>query len=263
MAKKIIFLISSIVFAVSLLSFSPLNSPKYAIRKIIIDAGHGGDDPGCFGSFSKEKDVSLKVANQLAEIFAENMPEVEIVKTRPDDNFVTLDNRARKANAENGDLFISIHCNSEPKKRAYGTETWVMGVDKFDKNLEEVVVRENSVILMEDNYKEVYEGFDPKSPESYILFNLYQNTYINNSLDLAGKIEHQFQNRVQRKSRGVKQAGYLVLWKTSMPSVLVELGFLTNSNEERYLNDELGQTYLASGIFRAVRDYKTELEEKN
>ncbi len=263
MAKKIIFLISSVVFVVSLLSFFPLNSPKYAIKKIIIDAGHGGDDPGCKGSFSKEKDISLKVANQLAEIFKENMPEIEIVKTRPDDKFVTLNNRARMANAEHGDLFISIHCNSEPKKRAYGTETWVMGVEKFDRNLEEVVIRENSVILMEEDYKEVYEGFDPKSPESYILFNLYQNAYIKNSLNLAGKIEDQFENRVRRRSRGVKQAGYLVLWKTSMPSVLVELGFLTHKNEEKYLNDELGQTYLASGIFRAVRDYKAEIEDKN
>ncbi len=263
MAKKIIIFISSVVFLVSVLSFSPLNNPKYEIRKIVIDAGHGGHDHGCKGSFSKEKDVALKVANQLSDIFKEYMPEVKIILTRPDDNFITLDGRARKANVESADLFISIHCNSGPSNRAYGTETWVMGVDKFDRNLEEVVVRENSAILLEDNYKEVYEGFDPKSPESYILFNLYQNTYINNSLNLAGKIEHQFKNRVNRRSRGVKQAGYLVLWKTSMPSVLVELGFLTHKNEERYLNDELGQNYLASGIYRAVRDYRVELESKN
>jgi N-acetylmuramoyl-L-alanine amidase len=261
--KKIIILVSTFVFLLSLLSFSPLNPAKNSLSRIVIDAGHGGDDPGCRGSFSREKDVALNVATQLKSILAEYMPEVKVILTRPDDKFITLNKRARIANTENADLFISIHCNSEPKKRAHGTETWVMGVEKFDKNLEEVVVRENSVILMEDNYKEEYEGFDPRSPESYILFSLYQNAFINSSLNLAGKIEDQFQNRVQRNSRGVKQAGWLVLWKTSMPSVLVELGFLTHKNEERYLNDELGQSYLASGIFRAVRDYKAELEEKN
>ena len=168
------------------------------------------------------------------------------------------------ANKNDADVFISIHCNAVPgnKDRIYGTETYVMGAHVDEGNFE-IAKRENSVILMEENYEERYEGFDPESPESLILFSIYQNAYIENSLDLAERVEEQFEKRVGRNSRGVRQAGFWVLWRTSMPSVLIEVGYLSNPKEEKYLNDDLGQVYLASGIFRALRDYKTEIESNN
>lgn len=261
--RKNIAVISILTIFFTLGAFSFLNPKQVKVVKIVIDPGHGGKDPGCIGKISNEKDVALDVALELGKLVKEYLPDVKIYFTRADDRFIGLYERAKLANVNDADLFVSIHCNADPQKRAYGTETWVMGINKSDKNLEEVVIRENSVILMEEDHVENYGGFDPKSPESYILFNLYQSAYINNSLNLAGKIEGQFKNRVQRNSRGVKQAGFLVLWKTSMPSVLIELGFLTHNQEERYLNDELGQTYLASAIYRAIRDYKQEIESMN
>jgi N-acetylmuramoyl-L-alanine amidase len=249
-------------FILVLASFSPLDTPTYKIKRIVIDAGHGGKDPGTHGDISKEKHIALDIAIELGEIINEYLPEVEVILTRQDDNFVELDNRARIANKNGADLFISIHCNAISNKNIHGTETWVMGLHKSETNLE-VAKRENSSILLEDNYEERYEGFDPNSPESQILFSLYQSAYIENSLNLAGKIEKQFKHRVGRHSRGVKQAGFIVLYKTAMPSVLVEVGFLSNPKEERDLNDDLQQTYIASGIFRAFRDYKNELEARN
>lgn len=169
------------------------------------------------------------------------------------------------ANKSGADLFISIHCNSLPentpeskKQSIHGTETYIMGMHTSEANFD-VAKRENSVILLEED-KEIYEGFDPKSPESYILFSLYQSAHLENSLRLADKIEHQFNERVKRNSRGVRQAGFWVLYRTSMPSVLVETGYLSNANEEKYLNDSYGQTLIASGLFRAFRDYKSEIE---
>ncbi len=229
----------------------------------MIDAGHGGKDGGTSGAVSKEKDVALKIATELGTIIREYLPDVEVVYTRTGDNFIELDERANIANKNGADLFVSIHCNAvEHSNKVKGTETWVMGLHKTETNLN-VAKRENSVILMEENYTEKYEGFDPNDPASHILFSLYQNAYLSNSLNLAEKIEFQFKKRVGRSSRGVKQAGFVVLYKSSMPSVLVETGFLSNPAEERYLNDDLGQTYIASGIFRAVRDYKVEIESMN
>ncbi len=251
------FLVLLLVFG----SFKPAGLKLYKVDKVVIDAGHGGKDPGTHGAFSKEKDVALKIAAQLGRIIKENLPDVEVIYTRSDDHFVELDDRATLANKNNADVFISIHCNSVPanKNIIYGTETYVMGTHTSEGNFE-IAKRENSVIMLEENYEEKYEGFDPKSPESLILFSLYQNAHMNNSLNLADKIEYQFEKRVGRNSRGVRQAGFWVLWRTSMPSVLVEVGYLSNPKEERYLNDDLGQVYLASGIFRAFRDYKIEIE---
>ena len=240
-------------------AFSPLGMKEYKVKKIVIDAGHGGKDSGTLGSFSQEKDVALEIALKLGDIINKYLDDVEVIYTRNDDTFIGLENRASIANKNGADLFISIHCNAVGNHEVYGTESWVMGPHKTAGNLE-VAKRENSVVLMEENYEETYGGFDPAAPESHILFSLYQNAYIGNSLKLAQNIEDQFKNRVGRHSRGVKQAGFLVLWKTSMPSVLVEVGFLSNKNEEKYLNDELKQTYIASGIFRAFRDYKQEIE---
>jgi N-acetylmuramoyl-L-alanine amidase len=243
-------------------SFTPAGRADYKIRKVVIDAGHGGKDSGALGSISKEKDVALAVALEFGELIKKNLPDVEVIYTRSDDTFVPLEQRAAIANKAGADVFFSIHLNSAANKEAIGTETFIMGLHVNEQNLS-VAKRENSVILLEENYEQKYEGFDPKSPESYIMFSLMQNAHMHNSLHLAEKIDHQFVKRVGRPSRGVKQAGFLVLWQTTMPSVLVELGFITNKTEEKYLSDELGRTYMASGLFRAFRDYKEEMEAMN
>lgn len=242
-------------------SFNTLNRKDYRLRTVVIDAGHGGKDVGCNGRHSKEADVALKLALELGRIIEENMPDVKVVYTRKTDVFVELIDRAGIANKNNADLFISIHCNAGPPS-AFGTETYTMGPHMTEGNLK-VAKRENSVILQEENYKEKYDGFDPNSPQNHILFSLYQSAYMENSLRLAQKIEHQFKTKVGRSSRGVKQAGFVVLWKSAMPSVLIEAGFLTNPEEEKFLNDKTAQTYMASGIFRAFREYKQELEAMN
>ena len=258
--KKLVFIPLLALFLV-IGSFKPTGIKTFKVEKVVIDAGHGGKDPGTLGNFSREKDITLRVALELGRIIEENLDDVEVIFTRTSDKFIELDERPTIANKNNADVFISIHCNSVPRNRdiIYGTETYVMGLHTTERNFE-VAKRENSVILLEENNQEKYEGFDPGAPESYIMFNIMQNAFIDNSINLAEKIEDQFKNRVGRNSRGVMQAGFWVLWRTSMPSVLVEIGYLSNSKEERYLNDKLGQIYLASGIFRAFRDYKEEIE---
>ena len=242
-----------------LASFHTAGELEYKVKKIVIDPGHGGKDPGTHGDISREKDVALDISLKLGKIFEEYLPEVEVIYTRNGDSFPELAERAELANKNGADLFLSIHCNWISNPRVKGTETYVMGVHKNDENLK-IAQRENSVILLEDGYQEKYDGFDPNSPESYILFNLYQSAFQESSLKLAHQIETQFRDRANRRSRGVKSAGFLVLWQTSMPSVLIETGFLSNTQEERELNDELYQEYIASAIFRAVRDYKKDLE---
>nr|WP_262910506.1 N-acetylmuramoyl-L-alanine amidase [Pontibacter silvestris] len=233
----------------------------YKVRTVVIDAGHGGKDVGCNGRFSHEADVALQIAMQVGTLIEKNLPDVKVIYTRKNNTFVELIDRAGIANKNNADLFLSIHLNSGPSA-AQGTETYTMGLHTSEGNLR-VAKRENAVILQEDNYQEKYEGFDPNSPQSHILFALQQSAYIDNSLRFAGKIENEFKTRVGRTSRGVKQAGFLVLWKSFMPSVLIECGFLTNPTEEKFLNDKTGQTYMASGIYRAFKEYKQELEAMN
>lgn len=241
-------------------AFDNAGTPKYRVKKVVIDAGHGGYDPGALGGFSKEKEITLRIALELGDIIKQCMKDVEVIYTRQTDTFVTLHDRAKIANKNNADVFISVHCNATPQDpTTYGTETYTMGLHTSRYNLE-VAKRENSVILMEDDYRDNYQGFNPQLPESLILFSLCQNANNDNSLRLAQNIQHQFENRVGRKSRGVKQAGLLVLWRTTAPSVLVEVGFITHPQEEKYLNSQSGQSYIASGIFRAFRDYKNELE---
>jgi N-acetylmuramoyl-L-alanine amidase len=241
-------------------AFDNAGTPKYRVKKVVIDAGHGGHDPGALGGFSKEKEITLRIALELGGIIKQCMKDVEVIYTRQTDTFVTLHDRAKIANKNNADVFISVHCNATPRDpTTYGTETYTMGLHTSRYNLE-VAKRENSVILMEDDYRDNYQGFNPQLPESLILFSLCQNANNDNSLRLAQNIQHQFENRVGRKSRGVKQAGLLVLWQTTAPSVLVEVGFITHPQEEKYLNSQSGQSYIASGIFRAFRDYKNELE---
>ncbi|MDC0189525.1 N-acetylmuramoyl-L-alanine amidase [Flavobacteriales bacterium] len=232
------------------------------VKKIVIDPGHGGKDPGTLGTGrykQAEKDVALEVSILLGDYIKSSFPEIEIIYTRKSDKFIKLSERTRIANQANANLFISIHCDAFPDKTVYGSSTYVMGMHKNATNLN-VAIRENSSILMENNYKSNYEGFDPEEPESYIALSMYQSNYIANSLLLASKIQHQFKNRVNRKDRGVKQAGFLVLSRAAMPSVLIELGFLTNIKEEDFLNTDDGKVFMASAIFRAVKEYKLELD---
>ena len=231
---------------------------RYHLRTVVLDAGHGGKDRGCAGVSAREADVALALILALGKQIQENMPDVRVIYTRKTDVFVELDERAAIANRHHADLFISIHCNAGPGQ-SHGTEVWTMGLHKTTANLG-VAQRENAVILQEKDYKSRYDGFDPNSPQSHILFSLFQSAYITNSLRFAQRVERQLRTGVQRPSRGVKQAGFLVLWKSTMPSVLIESGFLTNPTEERYLNDKANQTYMAAGIYHAFRDYKRELE---
>lgn len=256
--KKIV---AFLLFSLLLLSSYTLSPPyKYKVKTLVIDAGHGGKDPGCGGVFSNESEITLKVALELEQTIKENMPDVKVILTRDEDHFVELIDRADIANKNNADLFISIHCNSGPE-HVHGSETYTMGAHKSSENLE-VAKRENAVILKEKNYKKNYEGYDPKSPQGHIMFALYQNANMENSLRFAEKVEHQFTSRIGRTSRGVKQAGFLVLWKTAMPSALIEIGYLTNKKDEKFLNQELNRTYIASGIYRAFKQYKEEIESR-
>ena len=263
--KNIVFTALFSVFIV-LCSFTTLEKPFKVYNKIdivVIDAGHGGKDPGCKGAISKEADVALKVAKEVGATIKKYMPEVKVIYTRDTNKFIELHDRAAIANKNKADIFISIHCNSGPSA-AFGTETFIMGLHKARGNLE-VAKRENEVILMEDNHSENYDGYDPNGDEAVneIIMSNVQYAFQEQSQKFATNVEDQFKNRVKRKSRGVKQAGLLVLWKTAMPSVLIELGFLTNKTEEKYLNDELGRSYMASAIYRAFRDYKNEYEKNN
>jgi N-acetylmuramoyl-L-alanine amidase len=259
--KNIVFVSVLAVFLVLGSSFTGTSRKAYRLRTVVIDAGHGGKDPGCNGRHSKEADIALKIALELGNDIEKNLPDVKVIYTRKTDTFVELIDRAGLANKNRADLFISIHCNSGPST-AFGTETYCMGLHTSEGNLK-VAKRENAVILEEENYKEKYNGFDPSSPQSHIMFALYQSAYIENSLRFAQKVEYQFKNKVGRSSRGVKQAGLLVLWKSAMPSALIEVGFLTNANEEKYLNDKSGQSYMATGIYKAFKEYKQELEAMN
>lgn len=244
----------------SLCAFSPAGITKYKVKAIVIDAGHGGKDPGCIGKISRESNIALKVALELGKIIKEQLPDVKVIYTRKDDTFIPLDERSAIANRNNADLFLSIHCNANEKKTVFGTETYVMGLHTSEENLQ-VAMRENSVILQEEDYLKKYDGFDPQSPLAYIIMANMQSAYIDNSLRIASKIEDQFATRVKRHSRGVKQAGFVVLRKSAMPSALIEIGYLSNVQEEKYLNTTLAQVYIASAIYRAVRDYKKEIEE--
>lgn len=229
---------------------------------VVIDAGHGGKDPGAVGSKAREKNINLAVALKAGKYIRENLKDVKVVYTRDDDTFIGLAERAEVANKHKADLFISIHSNAMTDKRFSGAETYVLGQTMDEANLQ-VAMKENSVITFEKDYETKYEGFDPNSVESYIIFSLMQNTYLKQSTEFATLIQDQFRSRVGRKDRGVRQAGFQVLWRTTMPSVLVELGFVTNPEEEKFLLSEQGQDYMASAIFRAFRDYKQTIDNRS
>ena len=225
---------------------------------VVIDAGHGGRDPGAVGKTSKEKDINLKVALKLGNLIKQNSKDIKVVYTRDKDVFISLDRRAEIANNAKGDLFISIHTNSVAKpKTLQGASTWTLGLARSEANLD-VAKRENSVILYESDYQTRYAGFDPNSSESYIIFEFMQDKYMSQSVHLASLIQKQFKNTCKRVDKGVHQAGFLVLRATAMPSVLVELGFISTPEEERYLNTEAGASTMAKGIYEAFMLYKRE-----
>ncbi len=234
--------------------------PTVAEKKytVVIDPGHGGSDPGNLGTgrMSKtEKDISLDVALLVGEYIHTNYPEVQIVYTRKTDVFPTLARRVQIANESLADLFISIHCNANDNKAASGSETFVMGLHKSEESLR-TAMRENASIYLEKDHEKNYQGFDPKNPDTYIIMSMRENAFLDKSINLAKNVQDQFRSKVGRKDRGVKQAGYYVISFTNMPSVLVELGFLTNAEEEDFLHSKEGKTYMASAIFRAFRDFK-------
>ena len=227
---------------------------------VVIDAGHGGHDPGAIGKISKEKNINLNVALKLGNLIKKNCDDVKVIYTRSRDVFIPLDRRAEIANNAKADLFISVHTNALAKNRtAKGASTWTLGLAKSDANLE-VAKRENSVILYESDYQTRYAGFNPNSAESYIIFEFMQDKYMEQSVHLASLVQKQFRHTCKRVDRGVHQAGFLVLKASAMPSILIELGFISTPEEERYLNSEEGAGTMAKGIYRAFLNYKREHE---
>lgn len=255
--KKRILRIFIIAVAMVLYAVPAVQSRDFVV---VIDAGHGGKDHGAIGKVSREKDINLGVALKLGELIKKHMKDVKVVYTRNSDKFVSLQGRADIANKAHGDLFISIHTNSvseKSKNRATisGTSVYVLG-RKSRENLA-VAQRENSVIMLEDDYKTTYAGFDPESPESYIAFELIQNQHLEHSLLAADKIQTELVSSAGRKDNGVRQAMFWVLVKTGMPAILVELDFICNPKVDRYLGTKSGQTQLAESIFNGFKAYKT------
>lgn len=252
-----------LVMILSVMSFCDIQAQQgKKISTVVIDAGHGGKDPGAIGKKVKEKDITLKIAKMTGDYIKQNCPDVNVIYTRNSDVAVSLLRRAQIANQNNADLFISIHCNANASSQPHGVETFVMGEHRNAANLE-VAKLENASILYEDNAEQDYDNFNPNSPEAYIMLNFFQSEYKNASLEFAEHIQNQLVKRVGRKDRGVQQAGFLVLYKTTMPSVLVEIGFISNPAEENFMASNDGQTYIASALFRAFRDYKNEYEKDN
>lgn len=226
--------------------------------KVVIDAGHGGKDPGCLGANTKEKDIVLSVALKTGKLISDNCPNVKVIYTRSTDVFVELYRRAQIANENHADLFISIHCNANDNHSANGIETFVMGLHRSEAN-QAVARAENSAMLKEANYRDNYDGFDPTSPEAAIAFSLYSSAYLQNSILLADKVQKNLVGTMNLSDRGVKQAGFWVLYKVSMPSILIEMGFLSNLNDEKYLNNDKNRSAVAESIYKAFAAYYTQV----
>lgn len=290
-SKQMTFVGLMIIFSASVLlcgAVIPKTKPK-GVKTIVIDAGHGGKDPGCNGAQYNEKDISLSIALKLGELLEKNLKDVKVVYTRKKDVFVELEERAKIANDNEADLFISIHCNAasvyatykdkngkvryktwKDKKgkirkvevhnpKPYGSATYVMGISN-EKGKLNTAKRENASMLMEDDYKKKYNGFDPESDEAYIIMSLWTGAFVEQSASLASKFQSEYTGKAGRIDKGVQRQSIWVLWRTAMPSILTEVGFLTNPEEEKFLGSEKGQYYMASAMFRAVRKYKDEQE---
>lgn len=240
----------------------PATGNQSRIKTVVIDPGHGGKDPGAVYGKAREKDIVLDISLKLGNYIRSAFPDVQVIYTRDKDVFVPLFQRAAIANKNKADLFISIHVNAVDRGTAQGTETFILGQHRTQENLE-VAKKENAVILLEDDYHTTYEGFNPNSPESYIMFELVQDEYLEQSALLASAVQDQFRERANRIDRSVKQAGFLVLRQTTMPSVLIETGFLSHPTERNFLMSDSGRDYLASAIFRAFRDYKKKVEARS
>lgn len=293
MVKKVKYFFVLITVAVTFAAFTAIKKVNAnGIRIIVIDPGHGGKDPGCLGAAHNEKEVALAVALKLGKLLEENLKDVKVIYTRTTDVFVELEDRAQIANKAKADLFISIHCNAagkavmikdpktgksrvktyknkkgklvvveKPNPIPFGTETYVMGL-KNEEGKMKVATRENSAIFYEEDYEKKYGGFDPESEESYIIMSNYTSAYVIQSASLAMKIQDEYTRKAGRIDKGVHRQSIWVLWRTSMPSILTELGYLTNPLEEIFLSSEKGQDYLAKSIFRGLRRYKDEVEGK-
>lgn len=248
-------------FATAMLAKLSIAAPQFAVKTVVIDAGHGGKDPGAIGlNKTREKDVALSVALNLGKKIKDNFPDVKIIYTRSTDVFIPLVERANIANRNKADLFISIHCNSSTNRTAFGSSTYVLGLHKTEDNLE-VAKRENAVIELEDDVDKNYD-FNPNTPEGHIIMSMKQNAFLDQSIDIAARIESELTgSKESHKSRGVKQAGFFVLYKTSMPSLLAEIGFISNPTEEMYLASKEGQDEIAEGIFNAFLGYKNAIEK--
>ncbi|WP_293670696.1 N-acetylmuramoyl-L-alanine amidase [uncultured Parabacteroides sp.] len=258
MAKRAFLYINLVI---ALFFVLPVSQAKEKTFTVVIDAGHGGKDPGARGTVINEKAINLAVALRLGSLISEKHNDVKVIYTRKTDVFIELDERANIANRNKADLFISIHTNAVKRGSSVsGTETYTLGLARSDENLE-VAMRENSAILLEDNYLQKYEGFDPKSSESYIIFEFMQNKHMEQSISLASEVQKCFTS-AKRNNRGVRQAGFLVLRKTSMPSILVELGYISNPAEERFMKTKEGQNKLATAIYNAFTKYKWEYDRK-
>jgi len=253
------YFIYSLVFLTTFIFVNPSSAQKHKIKTVVIDAGHGGKDPGAVSGKYKEKDITLSIALKVGKYIKDNIKGVKVVYTRKNDKFIELHRRSEIANEIKADLFISIHVNASKNRTAKGTSCFVMGLHMAEQNLE-VAKLENSVILTEENYKTKYQGFDPQDAESDMILSLYQTAFLEQSTSIAYKIQNQFEKRASRVNRGVKQAGLMVLWNCTMPAVLVETGFITNNEERKYLTSDYGQSIIASAIYRAVKDYKKKVE---
>jgi N-acetylmuramoyl-L-alanine amidase len=275
--KRSIFLLSALLLISSQLTFSQ----GYKVKTIVIDAGHGGAKSGAAGSYSLEKNVALQVALKLGKKFEEDMPDVKILYTRKTDVDVEFHKRAALANDNKADIFISIHCNSMPDRRVVtgyktvrgkkvaqygyvknkstsGTETFVAGSHRLDE--QDVAIRENADIKTEKNYKQNYDGYDPNDPETFIILSLFKNTFRDKSLKLARLMQNAYTNDNGRVNRGVKEQGILILQRCGMPAVLTEIGFISNPDEENYMNSASGQAEIVNAIYKAVHTYKKETE---
>lgn len=255
-------MVSNALMKILMALFIAITCTGYGLAKdfvVVIDPGHGGKDVGAVGNKAKEKDINLGVALKLGDLIDSEYDDIEVVYTRDDDTFISLQERAEIANKAHGDLFISIHTNSvdrrsKNRKTVHGAATYTLGLHRSDENLA-VAKRENSVIELEDDYSVKYQGFDPNSTESYIIFELSQNKHLEQSVDFASLVQNHF-GKAGRKDNGVRQAGFWVLAKTSMPAVLIELDFICNPTQEKYLSSSSGQKELANAIFDAFSEYK-------
>lgn len=229
---------------------------------VVLDAGHGGHDPGAMGSFMREKDINLSIVLELGAIIERNFKDVKVVYSRKTDKYLTLQERADVVNNNHADLFLCIHTNSNPNPSASGTESYTLGLAKTKANLD-VAMRENSVIMLEKDYQSKYKGFDPSSVDSYIMFEFMQDKYIDKSLDMASNVQKQFVSFSNRTDRGVRQAGFWVLHRSACPSVLIEVGFVSNPAEERYLSSDIGRNEIAKAIYNAFIYYKHDHDKKS